>query len=358
MTAPRFSRLAMKLLTRTREPRIEPASVVAREDAIRALRIAIGRRRRRFRAIASLTALAAVVIGVMLVRSLSMPTHTSRFREATAPRRLPADSSPEPRSVLATGDGALVANAGSAPLAGGQPLRPGSRVVASGSGHTLLAFSTGTRLSLADDGDLTLVDDGPTQIVKLAKGTLRAEVAKLAPSERFLVRTPDAEIEVRGTVFTVRSVPSNAACGDGSTTRVAVEEGTVIVRRAGGEAVLHATDEWPRGCSPISHAAVHRQLPAPSAPSPSSSTIAAQNDLFAAAVAAKSGGDPRGAVVRFSAFLERYPSSPLAESASVHRMHLLRDFDPPHAREAARAYLSTYPNGFARAEAHAILVEP
>ncbi|MEO6417996.1 MAG: hypothetical protein ABIP39_01215, partial [Polyangiaceae bacterium] len=85
------------------------------------------------------------------------------------------------------------------------------------------------------------------------------------------------------------------------------------------------------------------------------STLAEQNDSFASAVAAKNSGDAPEAIARFDAFLASYPRSPLAESATVQRMHLLAPLDRKRAHEAAEAYLAAYPNGLARAEARTIL---
>ena len=77
--------------------------------------------------------------------------------------------------------------------------------------------------------------------------------------------------------------------------------------------------------------------------------------MFARAIAAKRAGDPSGAVAGFDRFLARYPGSPLAESATVERMRALRSIDPARAVAAARSYLARYPNGFAHAEAEAIV---
>ena len=77
--------------------------------------------------------------------------------------------------------------------------------------------------------------------------------------------------------------------------------------------------------------------------------------MFADAMAAKRRGDSGEALADFDRFLARYPSSPLAESATVERMRLLRSADSGRATAAARQYVGRYPNGFARAEAEAIL---
>jgi outer membrane protein assembly factor BamD (BamD/ComL family) len=72
-------------------------------------------------------------------------------------------------------------------------------------------------------------------------------------------------------------------------------------------------------------------------------------------VASKHRGDSRDAIARFEALLSKYPGGPLSEQATAERMKLLRDVDRSRAIQAARAYLASYPNGFARADAEAIV---
>jgi hypothetical protein len=43
-----------------------------------------------------------------------------------------------------------------------------------------------------------------------------------------------------------------------------------------------------------------------------------------------------------------YPSSPLAESATVERMKILSTTNPKAAVAVAKRYMATYPDGFAR----------
>ena len=95
--------------------------------------------------------------------------------------------------------------------------------------------------------DVTVRSGGRAAIFDLAGGSLKADVAKLAPDERFVVETADTEVEVRGTSFRVSVVPLDATCGDGTTTRVAVYEGMVAVRRNGREEIVSKGEEWPDG---------------------------------------------------------------------------------------------------------------
>jgi hypothetical protein len=231
---------------------------------------------------------------------------------------------------------------------------------------------------------LTVVEDGRAQIFALNAGSLHADVAKLGAGERFIVRTVDAEVEVRGTSFLVSVVAADPECGAGTTTRVTVDEGMVTVRSREREESLRTGDHWPRGCRKtaalaappraFSKHAAKVESPSPSvAPSPAdvassspshaseaahrspSSTLAEENNLFADAMRARRSGKLPLALDKMDRFLETYPASHLAENAAVERMRLLRTIDPTKAATAARQYIQRYPAGFARADAEAIV---
>jgi hypothetical protein len=215
-------------------------------------------------------------------------------------------------------------------------------------------------------------------------GSVRADVAKQGRGETFVIRTHDAEVEVRGTSFEVVDVPADPACGGGTTTRVRVHEGVVAVRSRGVETLVHPSETWPPECAssatpappptptpapapappsafPSAPAsAVRRDPPAPprvSGGTAESSDLTAQNDLFEVALARKRARDPRGAIAALDDLLARYPETRLGQTVRAERMKLLRDVDPGRARVAAKDYRDRYPTGFARADADAILGE-
>lgn len=102
-------------------------------------------------------------------------------------------------------------------------------------------------------------------------------------------------------------------------------------------------------------------MPLPVAPATAASVASAlgeQNDLFAEAVVAKRNGESHVALATFNRFVATYPASPLAQSAAVERMRLLRAAQSPLVFRAAREYLARYPDGFACAEAEAIVADP
>jgi hypothetical protein len=354
MSAPRYARLASRVLAEGQRQSAPPPAPGARTGAILALERAIAQRARatrRRRWLGGLAAAAAVALA-----ALGAAGYARSHRDAVAAG--PAETGIVGQAV--SGAASVVVAGEAAPVVDGRALPAGSRVVTAKTGRLLLAFSTGTSGVLEDAGDLTLDSVGASPALRLESGSLELHVAGQSPERRILVKTPDAEVELRGAQARMWIAPPDPACGGGTTTRVAVSEGTVVVRHAGVEARVAAGEAWPGGCGSTASAAPAESAAAPMvargpSASASVSTLSVQNDLFARAIAAKRRGDAGGAISGFDRFLARYPGSPLAESATVERMRLLRASDPARAAGAARAYLARYPSGFAHAEAEAIL---
>ena len=81
-----------------------------------------------------------------------------------------------------------------------------------------------------------------------------------------------------------------------------------------------------------------------------SSSLSAQNDLFTAGARARKDGRASESVHLFSDLVDRYPDSPLIESAMVQRIRAMRDTNPAGLADAVDEYLKRFPSGFARAE--------
>ncbi|MDB5212599.1 MAG: hypothetical protein JWO86_526 [Myxococcaceae bacterium] len=403
MTQPFYARWAGRFLGAYVEesPRVDERE---RATAISAIEQAIrerGRRRARTRwAIGSSAAAAAILCigaGAQAYRAHSATVAATAAAAATTTATAAAgagsgsDAPPVTITASANGLGATIASGPGAAfaLADAAHVAPGHRIVARGRSRATLAFSTGTQLTVENGGDLAVVEEGRSQIFALSAGEIRARVAKLGAGERFVVRTPDAEVEVRGTSFSVAIVPSEPSCGGGSVTRVTVDEGVVVVRRGGGpgETRVARGEEWPQGCDvtgpsgnanlangdigdnphadhsntniPASRHASRREGASANANAnananaTSASSLVEQNNLFSEALAYKNGGQHAAAVAAFERFLAKYPSSNLAENAAVERMKLLLADDPPRGVVAARQYLRRYPNGFAQTDARA-----
>jgi ferric-dicitrate binding protein FerR (iron transport regulator) len=96
--------------------------------------------------------------------------------------------------------------------------------------------------------DLQLLRSDAERWLNLGSGAVEVHVAKLKAGERFVIATPDAEVEVRGTRFHLAIVPAIRGCGQGTVTRVSVTEGIVVVRSSGVESRVLAGTRWPFGC--------------------------------------------------------------------------------------------------------------
>jgi ferric-dicitrate binding protein FerR (iron transport regulator) len=367
MTVPFYARIAARLLGREDRAPVRPPTGEQRTAAISAIALALASRaraRRRNRWLGGIaTAAAFSLVAGGAVRELSHRGHT-----VTATATAPASAGDAlVVGYPVAGAASVVALGAPAPLADRRALPAGSRVVTPPGGRVMLAFATGTEVLLGEGADMTIADEGTTQSLRIDRGSLDLHVAKLSADRRFVVQTPDAEIEVRGTAFRVYLAPADAVCGSGTPTRVDVSEGIVVVRHAGQETRVEAGQRWPSGCAqtaranvgwPASSVARTSRTAASSvavaALSPASS-LGEQNDMFADAMAAKRRGATGEALDDFDRFLARYPGSPLAENAIVERMRLLNATGSSRAPLAAKQYLARYPNGFARSEAEVLV---
>jgi hypothetical protein len=310
----------------------------------------------------------ACAAALLVIGGLTLPRLIQRAPPRSGTAQLP-EPGPEVVASASSEGTMIVSGESSVPLDTKRTLRPGSRLVVGPVAGANVVLSTGSRLAIEPGSEVTVAGQGRAAIFDLGAGSLRADVAKLAPSERFLVRTADSEVEVRGTSFRVSVVLPDPECGERTTTHVKVYEGIVVVRRNGHEESVEKGEEWPRGCA---QALAPRPAPVAAAPSndvrvetsraaPRSSTrtevsnLGAQNDQFADAMIIKRRGDTAAAIAAFDRFLALHPTSYLAENAAVERMKLLARVDHAAARAAARQYLQKYPSGFACDDARALV---
>ena len=372
MTEPRYARLAARALAQEvpsgaalgSDVRDRIAASIA--EAIRDRAVA-RRRRRSLRWLGAGMAAAVIALGIGVLS-------TREGRRSTVARSTPATMAVHPEGgVMLSHVGRGAQPAAVAVAQDGELLLAGDRLSVDSNSRATIALSSGTQLLMRGGSDLSVVELSNAEIFRLGSGAIKADVAKLHVGERFIVRTDDAEIEVRGTSFVVEQVVGTPQCGHGTHTRVSVNEGTVVVRTAEGESRVTRGESWPScDADPAIDGSAEAAQPAPkpriesrSEPSPGGSTLRAtpsptsdlaeQNRLFADAMAAKRRGDSAAAVAQFELLSRRYPRSALAENALAERMRLLRG---PSAVRTAREYLSVYPNGYARAEAAAIVAGP
>jgi hypothetical protein len=196
--------------------------------------------------------------------------------------------------------------------------------------------------------------------ITLRRGTLRIHVdhAALERGEPpLLVLLPDGDLEDVGTTFTV-------SADDARTTRVAVEDGRVVLRLRGRPAVdIGAGAVWspaaPRAVPVAPPATTERvpdeHRPAPARPprtrrSPSADTPDPLVE-FRAASSALRAGENRRAASAFARFVDEHARDPMAEDAAYLRLIALQRMGAgAETRRAAEEYLLRFPTGFRRAE--------
>jgi hypothetical protein len=383
----RFAKIAARLIAAVPRGIASPPPPPAheRDQGVRALQHALRarawRRQRRvvYGVIGAVTSIAAAAALILSLRG--DPTTVASVDRS--PRLAEAD-----QSIRAWG--ARLAdtstNRRGPDLPDGQVVHAGQSVNARGPDDARLALSTGTVLELTAQARLDVQSLGAVQRFRLPAGRLHADVAPLDAGQRFVIETLDGEIEVHGTVFELAVVAPQPGCSAGSTTRVSVSRGVVEVRSAGRDDYVRAGQFWPPECpaskglaadpavtpaqratAPAAPAHFNRTLPRPMrraltvaeatrTDTSSPSDLAAQNNLFAAAMASKVRGQAGHALDQLERLIQRFPRGQLAEAAHAERMRLHRQGkDLPAARAEAREYLGSFPDGFAAAEARRIL---
>jgi len=212
------------------------------------------------------------------------------------------------------------------------------------------------------------VDDKGEHVV-LERGALEIRVGPAAHRAPFKVVLPDGELEDIGTTFTVR-------VADGHTKKLAVQEGSVLLRVRGSAPVaVNAGETWtaeqtrssnaggttrPEPIEAAANAAkpkreprrVDRDRPLPRrAHAALEADEPAQAKEFRAAVRRLQRGDDCEAAAAFARYVTSYPGDTRAEDAAYLRVIALqRCGSDDDMKRAAREYLSRYPAAFRRAE--------
>jgi ferric-dicitrate binding protein FerR (iron transport regulator) len=249
----------------------------------------------------------------------------------------------------------------------------------------------GAKVKLSGGTEVTVSALLPgTDELVLDRGRVDLTVPKLRSGHTLSVTTPDSTVTVRGTRFSVEVVIE----GSRATTSVDVTQGSVWVRQGDARLVLEAGSHWssralappalpaehvapaasePAGLVPPA-SAVHAETnqskvaaalgpsrgpaDAHSPPTVELSTLAQENDLYQAASRAAREGNDSLTIADLNSLLLHYPNSPLAQNARVDRFRALnRSGRVEEAVAQARRYLADYPNGFARDEAKALVLQ-
>ncbi len=200
----------------------------------------------------------------------------------------------------------------------------------------------------------TQTREGGTEHVALEAGTLRVHVRAQGPGERFVVRLPDGELEVRGTTFEVTVL-------DGGTRHVGVDDGTVVLRLRGEpDRSLGPGASW--GAPQSSLASPHEApavsaASAPAAAPPRRSSAEGQDvkdeaPTYVAAMRSFREGRYDSAAVAFHAYALARPRASEAEDASfLEALSLARAGRAEAAGLAAERHLESFPRSFRREEA-------
>ena len=376
MNTPRYAAAVAKLLAKHLPQASTSGADVGHERGVATIEQAMqvrALRRQRTAVLGGLAAVAMVAAAAVLLRG-SLGSQT--------------DGSAVPINVVASGQGVSIHAVETdrvSPVQNG--LVSGQRIETPVDGNASLALATGTLMTLSGSTSFRVDSQGTVERFSLQGGEMRAHVAKLGAGRRFIVATPDAEVEVRGTKFRLQVLGAAEACDAATRTRLDVTEGVVEVRASGQVVSVKAGEFWPARCRPELAeqrpsdnaglaAPAHGQTPpaggvasrpllghgvAPHAAEPTASSardsrLAAQNDLFAEGVARRRLGDVSGALRAYDEVVRRFPASPLAENAIVERMRLLTGTSA--GRAEAQRYLARYPRGFAAVEARRLAAEP
>ncbi len=226
----------------------------------------------------------------------------------------------------------------------------GSRIQTTAGGTARMRFQTGSQIWLDQKSALELTSAGADQTIHLSAGRVLSHVTPLRGGQRFRVVTPDTELEVRGTRFSVEWL-GVAGCAGQPATRVAVEEGAVWVRHANVETIIRAGEIWPPAC-PIAEN-LPTNLPAvvslPARPRPITSRLAEENRRFGEVLQARQAGRHEDALGLLEALRRDFPRGQLEEDVAAEELRITAGRDPARAQRAARAYLKRFPQGYARA---------
>lgn len=112
----------------------------------------------------------------------------------------------------------------------GARIEPGQSVIANFDGHARLRYLDGTLLNISASTELTLEIHDKAKHLRIERGELSADVQKQSKGAPMLVSTPQAQAEVVGTQFTLRTASER--------TQLDVTEGKVkLTRSADGKSI-------------------------------------------------------------------------------------------------------------------------
>jgi hypothetical protein len=208
----------------------------------------------------------------------------------------------------------------------------GDKIESRAEGEATLALPRSVRVKIGAATDAWIVKAADTvQRLRLDLGKTEVSVPRPGGPEVFSIRTPDSEVVVHGTEFSV--LVERTAPNPGTVTSVAVVRGSVLVIHGGEERLVAAGENWSSRTrapapAPSTAAAEVSQGEAPLRPrgAPRSSpalSLTEQNRLFQASLDARDAHDDARAVRYLDELLSRFPNTPLADQAKTARFRAL-----------------------------------
>jgi len=258
--------------------------------------------------------------------------------------------------------------------AGGRiPISEGEEIRTAPDGQGLLALPLGVSVELGFATKARVdVARAVEQRIRLDLGNVEVSVPTPGGPRTVAIATPDAEVVVHGTVFSVNVERAEPA--PSTITSVNVTRGSVLVVHRGEQQLITAGGRW---SSVAVKATDSPQVPNEAAPSteiPQSQerpqspmvnraqarrgALADQNRLFQAALDARKAGDDVAVLRNLDELLARFPGTALEQDVQLTRIRTLKRLGriDEAAREAGR-YLKTHPDGPAQDEVRRILLK-
>lgn len=289
---------------------------------------------RRIRAFAMCGAAAAVLLGAaalwMIEHRPPAPTHAP---VVVAQARAGSELRVTAGVVVTTRDAVptAISRGSTARIEAGDEIRSAT------DGEAELSLPRGVRVGIGRSTKTALrMATELEQRLRLDLGETTVSVPRPGGPREFAIDTPDTQVIVHGTEFSVH-VEQDAA---GATfTRVSVTRGGVLVVHAGGQQLVESGNEWssrpitsvaPASNEDNSGRTVIRAAPAsPRVPSGDAhardahGALAEQNRLFRAALEARKAGDDSRAVEYLDELLSRFPKGALTQDARLARQRAL-----------------------------------
>jgi hypothetical protein len=224
------------------------------------------------------------------------------------------------------------------------PLARGDRVESPVGGEAQLSLPRGVDVKLVGLTRLRLLSATELeQRLELAAGRVEVSVPKPGGPKIVEIDTPDSEVIVHGTQFSVLVTDGE---GGRVVTSVSVTRGAVMVVHAGERRLIEAGATWSSEVPPVP-ASTTTDAPASMPPSVATSTprmnraarpvpvpsLTEQNRLFQAFIEARDAGDDAAAVRHLDELLTRFPDTPLADQARLARFRALQRLSESGSRE-------------------------